>query len=172
MNSTSNGPTGSHRSRAIGAIALLALALAGPHALPAVHAAGQSASIRTLPGWPGGIAPYEGHYRLTRSGDATLAQSGMLTIFPRTVPHQAHPQMSGILALYTSVSTNVLYMTHFVHAGPRLSARINLGIYTGPEIGTFAVVARQGSAMAARFVPLQGAAVALSFSRISTNPHP
>lgn len=172
MNRRSSGAAGRHRSRLAAAAAALVLLCGATVPLPAAHATGQSAQVKTLPGWPGGIALYKGRYRLTSSGDASLAQSGMLTIFSRTVPHQLGPQMSGILALYTSNGTNVLYMTHFVHAGLKLSARVNLGIYTGPEIGTFAVVAHQGNDLTANFVPLSGATVSLHFSRISTNPHP
>jgi len=172
MNRRSSGAAGHHRSRLAAAAAALALLCAATVPLPAAHATGQSTHVKALPGWPGGIAPYKGRYRLTSSGDTSLAQSGMLTIFPRTVPHQPKPQMSGILALYTSSGTNVLYMTHFVHGGHKLSARVNLGIYTGPEIGTFAVVCHHGNDLAANFVPLSGTTVELHFSRISTNPHP
>lgn len=133
---------------------------------------GSTSTVNVIPGWPGGAAVYVGRYRLTTSGDTTFAQSGMLTIFTRTVLHQPKPQMSGILSLYTADGTNVLYLTHFVHAGTMRSAQVNLGIYTGPLIGRFAVASHQGSALAATFVPLEGGPVSLRFTRISVNPHP
>ncbi len=66
----------------------------------------------------------------------------------------------------------MLYLAHFVHAGTTRSAQVSLGIYTGPEIGRFVVVSRHGAALAAMFVPLQGAPVSLRFVRFSMNPHP
>jgi len=148
---------------------LLGGGVAGAHAAPW---GGSTSNVTALPGWPGGPGAYAGRYRLTASGDASFAQSGMLTIFTRTVLHQPKPQMSGILSLYTADGTNVLYLTHFVHAGTTSSAQVNLGIYTGPLIGRFAVASHQGAALAATFVPLEGAPVPLRFTRISANPHP
>jgi len=143
--------------------------VSGAHAAPK---GGPTSNASVIPGWPGGAAVYAGRYRLTASGDANFAQSGMLTIFTRTVLHQPKPQMSGILSLYTTDGTNVLYLTHFVHAGTMRSAQVNLGIYTGPLIGRFAVASHQGAALVATFVPLEGAPVPLRFTQISANPHP
>ena len=152
---------------------LLGVEAIGAHAAFAEGATnGATNSVSVIPGWPGGPGAYTGRYRLTASGDAGFARSGTLTIFARTVPHQAKPQMSGILSLYTTDGTNVLYLAHFVHAGTTRSAQVSLGIYTGPEIGRFVMVSRHGAALAARFVPLKGAPVSLRFVEFSTSPHP
>lgn len=158
--------------RALGGLALASLLLGGASGLGAVGAAGSTGAVKPIPGWPGGLTSYEGRYRLITSSNTAFANAGMLTIFGRTVPHQAKPQMSGILALYTTDGTNVVYLTHFVHAGTKLSARVNLGIYTGPEIATFNVVSHQGTSMLVKYLPLQGTSISLHFSRISSNPHP
>jgi hypothetical protein len=81
-------------------------------------------------------------------------------------------QLSGILALYTTDGTNALYVTHFKQVGSKLTASVNLGIYTGPVIGAFNLVSRKGTAVTARFVPTKGAPVTLTFKQISTDPHP
>ncbi len=138
----------------------------------AASAGGVPVGGRAIPGWPGNPQAYEGRYRLVASNDDSFARSGALTFFTRKVPHQTKPQLSGILSLYTTDGTNVLYLSHFVHAGTTRSAQVSLGIYTGPEIGRFVVVSRNGAALAATFVPLQGAPVSLRFIQFSTNPHP
>ncbi len=135
-------------------------------------AGGTPVSGPAIPGWPGKPQAYEGRYRLTASSDDSFARSGALTVFTRIVPHQPKPQLSGILSLYTTDGTNVLYLSHFIHAGTTRSAQVSLGIYTGPEIGRFVLVSRHGAALAATFVPLQGAPVSLRFVQFSTNPHP
>lgn len=160
-------------------IALATVALLGGGALGAraatvgaVSAGGAPLGAHTLPGWSGGAQAYEGRYRMVASSDASFARSGELTFFIRIVPHQTKPQLSGVLSLYTTDGTNVLYLSHFVHTGTTRSAQISLGIYTGPEIGRFIVVSRHGVALAATVVPLQGAPVSLRFVQFSTNPHP
>ena len=159
--------------RVSSAAAVVALLLAwGMCGTAAAGSAGATSGVKAAPGWPGGLSSYEGRYRLTASSDASFARSGMLTIFARKVPHQDKPQMSGILALYTTDGTNVLYLTHFTHAGTKLSAQLNLGIYTGPHMGTFVLVSHHGAALVVHVMPLQGAAVLLHFNRISANPHP
>lgn len=158
--------------RALGGLAIACVLLGSGTPGTGALAAGSTGATKVIPGWPGGLTSYEGRYRLTASSNGAFAHSGMLTIFGRTVPHQANKQMSGILALYTPDGTNVVYLTHFVHAGTKLSARVNLGIYTGPEIATFRLVSRQGISLLVTYVPLQGAPISLHFSRISTNPHP
>jgi len=137
-----------------------------------IVAGGVSPSGPALPGWPGGPQAYRGRYRLIASSDNSFAQSGVLTIFTRTVPHQTKPQLSGILSLYTTAGANVLYLTHFIHMGSTRSAQVNLGIYAGPEIGRFVVVLHHGAALGITFVPLQGASVSLRFVHFSTSPHP
>ncbi len=137
-----------------------------------IVAGGVSIGGPALPGWPGGPRLYEGRYRLIASSDDSFARSGTLTVFTRTVPHQTKPQLSGVLSLYTDAGTNVLYLTHFVHTGTARSAQVNLGIYTGPEVGRFVVVLRRGAALGVTFVPLQGPSVSLRFVQFSTSPHP
>ncbi len=141
-------------------------------AVGAASAGGAPVSGRAIPGWPGSPRAYEGRYRLVASSDDSFARSGALTVFTRIVPHQTKPRLSGVLSLYTTDGTNVLYLSHFVHAGTTRSAQVSLGIYTGPEIGRFVVVSRHGAALAATFVPLQGAPVSLRFVQFSTSPHP
>ncbi len=77
-----------------------------------------------------------------------------------------------LFGLSVRLPTRMLYLAHFVHAGTTRSAQVSLGIYTGPEIGRFVVVSRHGAALAATFVPLQGAPVSLRFVQFSTSPHP
>lgn len=141
-------------------------------AVGAASAGGAPVSARTIPGWPGSPQSYEGRYRMVASSDGSFARSGALTFFTRQVPHQTKPQLSGVLSLYTTDGTNVLYLSHFVHAGTTRSAQVSLGIYTGPEIGRFVVMSRHGVALVVTFVPLQGAPVSLRFIQFSTNPHP
>lgn len=141
-------------------------------ATAAASAGGVPVSGPAVPGWPGKPQSYEGRYHLVASSDASFAQSGELTVFLRKVPHVIKPQLSGVLSLYTMNSTNLLYLSHFVHAGTARSAQLSLGIFTGPEIGRFVLVSHQGTALAATFVPLQGAPVSLRFVQFSTNPHP
>lgn len=138
----------------------------------ATVAGGTPVSGPAVPGWPGNPRAYEGRYRMVASSDDSFARSGALTVFTRIVPHQTKPRLSGVLSLYTTDGTNVLYLSHFVHAGTTRSAQVSLGIYTGPEIGRFVVVSRHGAALAATFVPLQGAPVSLRFVQFSTSPHP
>jgi hypothetical protein len=141
-------------------------------------AAGQAGAATTVTapkvvsGWPGGIKSYQGRYKLVKASTASFAKSGELTLFGRFVKGLTGLQLSGILALYTSDGTNALYVTHFEQVGAKLTASVNLGIYTGPVIGAFNLVTRKGAAVTARFVPTQGAPVTLTFKRISTDPHP
>ena len=122
--------------------------------------------------WPGSKAQYLGRYRLSGSSDLSLAQTGMLTIFMRTVPHEPRPVLSGILALNGTNQTNVLYLTHFEHAGPKLSTSVNLGIYTGPVVGQFVVTTHDSSTMSASLLAAGQAPLQFTFQHFSRNPHP
>jgi hypothetical protein len=137
-----------------------------------VVASGAAPAATAIPGWPGGAKPYLGRYHLVSSSDANIAKSGMLTIFTRIVPHQPAPVISGILALYSMNGTNALYLSHFLHTGLKLTATVNLGIYTGPKIATFVVVSRNGPDMMVKFVPVSGTVISMHFMRFSLNPHP
>ena len=153
-------------------IAVLALAGLGPRDAGPMLAATATPTAKTVPGWPGGLKSYQGRYKLITSSDAAFAKSGELTIFGRTVRGLKGLQLSGILSLYNSTGTSVLYLTHFGHMGSKLSAVINAGLYTGPVIGKFDLVTRKGAAMAAVIVPGHGAEIRLRFSEISNNPQP
>jgi hypothetical protein len=150
---------------------LLALLLIGGLASAPSSMAAGSPAAKPVPGWPGGITAYQGRYKLVKSSDPGFAKSGMLTVFTRFVPRQG-PTISGILALYTADDTSVLYVTRFSHIGTKLSASVNLGIYTGPKIGILQVVSRQGAVLVVKFIPLSGSTAELQFDRFSTNPHP
>jgi hypothetical protein len=160
--------------RRLAAAILTTATLMGGGAFTANHAAAASAAPapKVVSGWPGGIKSYQGRYKLVSAGAATFAKSGELTIFGRFVKGLNGLQLSGILALYTSDGTNALYVTHFEQLGSKLTASVNLGIYTGPVIGTFNLVTRKGAKMTAKFVPNQGAPVLLTFKQISKDPHP
>ena len=134
-------------------------------------AAQQRAVAAPQPGW-GKSAVYIGRYHLSKGSNPAIASSGELTVFTRIVPHQPAPVISGILALDGSDGTNVLYLTHFLHTPRKLWARVNLGIYTGPEIGTFFVISFHGNQMQAMLTELDGAKVSLTFVRFSHSPHP
>jgi hypothetical protein len=135
-------------------------------------AATAAPAAKVVSGWPGGLKSYQGRYKLVKASTASFAKSGELTIFGRFVKGLDGLQLSGILALYTSDGTNALYVTHFEQVGSKLTASVNLGIYTGPVIGAFNLVTRKGTMVTAKFVPTQGAAVSLTFKQISNDPHP
>jgi hypothetical protein len=155
----------------LGLLMALLLTIGGLTSAPNSIAAGPAATAKPVPGWPGGTPVYQGRYTLVKSSDATFAKTGMLTVFSRFVP-RVGPTISGILSLYTADGTNVLYLTHFTHSGTKLSTIVNLGIFTGPEIGKLQVLSRQGTSMVVKFVPFSGRAIELRFTRFSTNPHP
>lgn len=153
----------------VAALSLLPASSANPVSVKAAV----SAAAQAGPGWPGGNAKYLGRYRLTWSSSATLAHGGELTIFLRKgVPNQPKPILGGILALYGADGTNVLYLTHFEHTGAKLSARVNLGIYTGPVIGSFNVTSIHGNNMIASLSQVDGTVTSLHLTRFTTNPHP
>lgn len=130
------------------------------------------AADRVLVSWPGHTGQYLGRYQLSASSDLDLAQSGMLTIFLRSVPHEPRPVLSGILALNGTSQTNVLYLTHFKHRGAKLSTSVNLGIYTGPVLGQFAVTARDSRMLSASLLAPGQAPMRFTFQHVSRNPHP
>jgi len=149
------------------AIAIIGIALFAP-------ALSSLAAIKLdtpAPGWPGPKAQYLGRYRLTRSSDNALARQGDLTVFQREVPRQG-AAMSGILNLYGTDETNVFYVTRFAHAGTKLWATVNVGVYSGPVVGTFNVTCYCHNMMNAVFKVQDGATVSLRFLRYSANPHP
>jgi hypothetical protein len=96
----------------------------------------------------------------------------MLTIFMRTVPHEPRPVLSGVLALNGASQTNVLYLTHFIHAGPKLSTAVNLGIFTGPVLGKFVVVSHDSRILTASLLATGQAPLQFTFLHFSQNPHP
>jgi hypothetical protein len=147
-------------------------AVVGMLALSTAYPAAHARAAGTVAGWPGGLTAYQGRYRLTFSSSASLATSGMLTIFGRKVPHQEYPQMSGILSLYSSDDSNVLYLTHFSTSGTHLSARVNLGIYTGPLVATFAVRSYRAGTLSATMTQIDKTTTRLTLVRFSTDPQP
>ena len=128
--------------------------------------------MKPIPGWPGAKAQYLGRYNLIKSSDPTLATSGELVIFTRIVPPVRILALSGILTLVTKGDTNVVYLTHFVHAGAKLWTQVNLGIYTGPVLGRFTVTAIKGNDLSGTLTPAGQAPVKLSFVRFTKSPHP
>lgn len=142
-----------------------------------VFAAPALASIAAItldmpaPGWLGLKDRYLGRYHLTYSSDHSLVNQGELVVFSRAVPRQ-RPVLSGVLNLYGSDESNVFYMTHFVHAGIKLMAALNLGVYTGPVVGSFDVMCYCYNTMKAVFNVQDGSKVSLRFQRYSANPHP
>ena len=125
-----------------------------------------------VPGWPGEKTAYIGRYRLISSGNAALARRGQLTVFLRKVRGEPIPVLSGILALYGTDGMNVLYLTHFAHAGTRLWTSVNMGIYTGPVIGQFNVQCFCRNQLHATLAIQKGPHVVLRFVRFSKSPHP
>lgn len=148
------------------------VATAAPGSPGRTTAAHAPAAYQVAVSWPGNTAQYLGRYRLTASTDLDLAQTGMLTIFMRTVPHEPRPVLSGILALNGTNQDNVLYLTHFEHSGPKLSTSVNLGIYTGPVLGRFVVTAHDSHAMSASLLATGQAPLQFTFQHFSRNPHP
>lgn len=122
--------------------------------------------------WPGNKAQYLGRYRLSASSNLDIAQTGMLTVFMRTVPHEPRPVLSGILSLNSASETNVLYLTHFKHGGSKLSTSVNLGIYTGPLLGQFVVTARDSHTLSASLLATGQPPLRFTFVHTSSNPHP
>ena len=123
--------------------------------------------------WPGSKGQYVGRYHLASASDQTVAQSGELTIFLRkNVPHEPKPVLSGILNLNGTDGTNVFYLTHFQHQGIKRWTRVNLGIYTGPVIGTFIVTSLAGDYLAAEITQQGQAPISLKFVRFSDSPLP
>ncbi len=131
-----------------------------------------AAPSTAIPGWPGQTAQYLGRYRVVSSSDASLAQQGELTLFMRKVNGQPKPVLSGILSLHGASGSNVLYLTHFVHSGMKLSTTLSAGIYTGPVVGRFVVTTRASGRLTVALVVPGGAPVALRLVRFSANPHP
>lgn len=132
-----------------------------------------SASGAPIVSWPGSKAQYIGRYHLTAASDQTVAQSGELTIFLRkNVPHEPKPVLSGILNLNGTDGTNVFYLTHFLHQGMKRWTRVNLGIYTGPVIGTFVVTSLAGDNLAAEIAQQGQTPMTMKFTRFSHNPLP
>ena len=143
--------------------------LSGTAQLP-IHAAPAAAGV--IPSWPAPSSQYLGRYHLTASSAPMLATSGELTIFLRVVPKVPQPALSGILSLKTKTQTNVLYLTAFKHTSSKLWTSINLGIFTGPVLGSFVVTSIKGDQMTAQFVQATQAPITFSFVRFSHNPHP
>ena len=161
-----------HRGLIVVALLALCLAVVVPAAAGTVWTARAASTTKAVAGWPGGLAAYQGRYHLTASSSVSFATSGTLTIFGRVVPRQPHPVMSGILSLYATSGTTVLYLTQFVHMGTVLSAQVNAGLFTGPRIGAFRVRQHAAGDLVAGFVQARGGMVTLHFARFSTNPHP
>ncbi|HEY8286292.1 MAG TPA: hypothetical protein VIJ28_18045 [Chloroflexota bacterium] len=153
-------------------IILLTLAVQIPRGAGQALATTTPPAAKALPGWPGGLASYQGRYKLTTSASAGFAKSGELTIFGRVVHGLKGLQLSGILAVYATDGSSVLYLTRFVHSGSKLSATLHAGIYTGPTIGKFNLITRKGAVMVTELVLGHGAAIRLGFTEISNNPHP
>ena len=174
MNGDVLGRSGMPRRFRVVAVAILLLTLGVQVPRGAGHALAAKASpaAKVVPGWPGGLKSYQGRYKLITSSNAGFAKSGELTIFGRVVHGLTGLQLSGILALYATDGSSVLYLTRFVHFGAKLSATLHAGIYTGPTIGKFSLLTRKGATMIAEFVPGHGAPIRLGFMEISSNPHP
>lgn len=151
----------------------MALPATGSHAAPAqVASRARAAATKAIPGWPGATSQYLGRYHLTKSSDPALATGGELTVFLRVVRPNPKPVLSGILSLDTKTQSNVVYLTKFMHAGTKLWTTVNLGIYTGPVLGQFAVISDHQGHLAGDIVRKGASPVALQFVRFSSNPHP
>jgi hypothetical protein len=118
------------------------------------------------PGWGLPTAPYLGRYRLLSTGRVS---SGELTVFLRKVKALKVP--SGILALHSARESDVLYLTDLARSGSRRIARVRIGSFLGPAVGSLrGTIPRAGALDATLTLP--GRTLPVRLLRFSLSPAP